>query len=439
MRSLGSLEVAQRVSEIASRKGVEYAVVVEAEKSVMLKLANGEPSVTQSWSGYTVNLYIAREGRLMVSSFQSRSPDQAAAKTLELLDKMKPSPLYAPLPEPSGSSYEAVDDRLAEMAVSGDVSRIVEDLELDQVGDAAGMILVALRERGLSSSSGASLEGRVTEFNGYMRVFRGEDASGQWSWVSTAYDPVAAKKAIGVAKSLAEECASLPRERVEPGEYRVLLSPMVAGNLLSTVVQSASAASLVFGTSFFSREQLGLQVASEKLTILDAPRVGRLPGYAEFDDEGVATRDKHVIRAGVLETFLHNSKTARLFGAETTGNAGLLLPRPFNMIVEAGDLSEDEMLEALGDGLYATNNWYTRFQNYPEGLFSTVTRDALLVVRGGKPVACSPRVRLTGSMKDVIRNVEGLGRTQWPIRWWEVRIPSLLPHVLVSKIGVTSE
>ncbi len=437
--SMDSLSVTEALVRRLEAGGVEYAVLVGQEYSVMLKLAGGQPSVVQSWKGYRVGVYIAREGRILYSVLQARDPGEVVARALESLGKLRPSPLYAPLPEPTGESYEAVDSTLAEMAVTGDISRLVEDLELDQIGDAAGMVEVSLAERSLVASNGARLTGKTTEFTGYVRVIEGEEASGQWSWVSTAYDPVAAKKAIGVAKSLAEECRGLPREKIEPGKYRVLLSPMVAGNLLSTVMRSASAGSLVFGTSFFSKDQLGSEVASPKLTLLDAPHAGRLPGYSLFDDEGVATKDKHVIREGVLETFLHNSKTARLLGSETTGNAGLLLPRPFNMIVAPGTLGEDDMLDALGEGIYATNNWYTRFQNFPEGLFSTVTRDALFIVRRGKPVACAQRLRLTGSMKEMIRRIDDLGRTQWPIKWWEVTIPSLLPHVLVGELGVTSE
>ena len=428
--------------EIAAQvKGLvdEYVVKVVREQSVMLKLANGQPSVTQSWDEYVVTIYAAKQGRLVLSNFRARDPAEALGKTLASLDKIQPSPLYAPLPEPTGKGYSVVDRRLREIAETGDVAQVIEDLELSQAGDAAGMITVSYQRVGLVTSAGAELEGEKTHFNGYIRVFRGEDASGQWSWTSTRYDAVAAKKAIGVAKRLAEGCASLPQEKVEPGEYRVLLSPMVAGNLLETLVMAASGGMIVFGMSFFQKESLGTQVASEKLSILDAPRREELPGYSLFDDEGLETKDKYVIRKGVLETLLNNTKTAKLLGLSSTGNAGLITPRAFSVVVEPGDLGDDDMLEALGDGLYATNNWYTRFQNYVEGLFSTVTRDALFIVRGGKPVACAKRARITGSIPALARNIEAVGRSLWPIEWWEVDIPSLLPHVLVSRIGITSE
>ncbi len=432
-------ELAEAVSKVLAGQVPEYIVIVEHEKSIMLKLARGEPTVTQSWDEYSVNIYVSKDGKILVSSFRSSSPEEAVRKTTAIISRLQPSPLYAPLPEPTGKSYSLVDSAVNDMVETGDLGRIVEDLELDSIGNSAGAITLGRESRLLVSSTGASLEGARTYFHGYVRVFADDDTSGQWSWTSTGYEPSKAKKAIQVAKDLAAECKKLPKEKLEGGDYRVLLSPMVAGNLLETVVRAASAASIIFGMSFFRPDMIGQQVAGPALTIMDAPTHTGLPGYSLFDDEAVATRDKHVIRNGVLETLLHNSKTAKLMGQENTGNAGILMPRPFNIIVGEGDIGDSELLEALGDGLYATNNWYTRFQNYPEGLFSTVTRDALFVVRRGKPVACAKRARITGSMKDLIRNVEAAGSTRWPIQWWEVTTPSLLPHVLVSRIGITSE
>jgi predicted Zn-dependent protease len=60
-------------------------------------------------------------------------------------------------------------------------------------------------------------------------------------------------------------------------------------------------------------------------------------------------------------------------------------------------------------------------------------------VRKGKPVACSRRARLTGRLPELIANIEELSRERWPIQWWEVDTPSIVPHILVSKLGVTME
>ncbi|MEB3760228.1 MAG: TldD/PmbA family protein [Desulfurococcales archaeon] len=431
-------EFAKKLVENIKGHVPEYIVQLEAENSVMLKLANGKPSVTQSWSEISVNLYFAKDGKMTVSSFRTSSPDEAIEKSIQILDKLTPSPLYAPLPESNGAPYWLVDENVKEMAISGDISQMISDLSLTELTNSAGAITLSYKSQLLAGSNGAWLKGESTSFQGYLRIFRGDDASGQWSWTSTRYEPGKAKKAIEKAVELAETCQSLPQVKLETGNYKVLLSPMIVGNLLQYVTMAASGASMIFGMSFFRPDDIKQPVASEQLSIIDDPHNEDLPGYRLFDDEGIKTFRKHILNRGILENILHNSKTARLLGGETTGNAGIIQPTPFNIIVEPGDIKEEELLEALGDGIYATNNWYTRFQNYVEGTFSTVTRDALLLVRGGKPVGCSKRARITGSLRDLIRNIVGLGKELWPIQWWEVSIPSLLPHIIV-KTRITAE
>ena len=435
---MSSRSLADTIVERVRRLVEEYIVTVIARDSIMVKYANGEVTVTQAWRDYVVNIYMAKAGRISASTFTSRDPVEAAARTATLIEKLQPSPLYAPLPQPTGKPSSTVDPKVRDLSLSGDAARLVEDVDVSRYGDVAGMNSLEYSKAYMMGSNGLDAEFEVTSFSGYMRVFRGE-SSGQWAWVSTRYEPALALKAIDKAGELASLCSTLPLERIASGTYRVLLSPMVAGNLMERVAFAASAGSVIFGFSFLQGRQKGDVIASGKLTLREIPLDPSLPGYRSVDDEGVATRDKAIIERGVFKGLLHNTKTAKLMGEESTGNAGWILPRIFNLEIEGGSLREEELLEALGDGIYATNNWYTRFQNYLEGTFSTVTRDALLVVRGGKPIACARRARLTGRLPELIANIEDLSRERWPIQWWEVDMPFIIPHVIVSKLGVTME
>jgi len=77
-----------------------------------------------------------------------------------------------------------------------------------------------------------------------------------------------------------------------------------------------------------------------------------------FDAEGCPTAKKNVIEAGVLKTLLYNLKTAAVAGKATTGNAskgGYSDPvgvRPFTMYLAGGELTEEELLQKAGNGVY---------------------------------------------------------------------------------------
>lgn len=428
--------LAEQAAKIISKYAGEYVVKITRTDNLMVKYARGEATVTQSWSTVDVEVYAAKNKRILVTSYSTTTPEKVLEELPRLIEALQPSPLYAPLPQANGEPLSFVDEKIREVVLSGDARRQVEELALEEAGDVAGKVEFALKRVVLVGSNDADYSYDATHFNGYIRVFQ-EKSSGQWSWTSSSYEPSLARKALEQAVELASLCSRLPRKSIKPGRYRVLLSPMVAGNLVEHLAMAASAGSIIFGFSFLQARKPGDKVASEELTVLDKPRDTSLPGFTGFDDEGVATKDKPIVEKGVLKTILHNTKTARVLGGQTTGNAGWIMPHPYNIEVRPGDHTLDELIEALGTGVYITNNWYTRFQNYLEGRFSTVSRDAVILYENKRPVACTERIRIADSMPNLFNSIEAIGREAWQIEWWEVTVPTRIPHMLVKDVGLS--
>ena len=88
----------------------------------------------------------------------------------------------------------------------------------------------------------------------------------------------------------------------------------------------------------------------ESMSIAERPFLPCAAGSAAFDAEGVATRERDIVRAGTLEGYVLSSYSARRLGLETTGNAGGV----HNAVVSttAGDL--DALLAQMGSGLLVT-------------------------------------------------------------------------------------
>ncbi|MEM2794929.1 MAG: metallopeptidase TldD-related protein, partial [Thermofilaceae archaeon] len=227
-----------------------------------------------------------------------------------------------------------------------------------------------------------------------------------------------------------------PRQ-IEPGAYDVLLSPMVVGNLMNLVGMMASALAVLMGNSMFARTEPGSKVASEKFSLIDAPRNPELLGSTSFDEEGQSTENKPIIEEGILKTLLHNSKTAAKFGTKTTGNAGIMFPRAWTLSIPAGDSTFDEMVKELKKGIIITNNWYTRLQNYVEGIFSTIARDAAFYVENGEIKHPVTRIRIADRLPKLLSNIELLGRDLYDISWWEVSPAVRAPYMMARDIGIS--
>jgi PmbA protein len=157
-----------------------------------------------------------------------------------------------------------------------------------------------------------------------------------------------------------------------------------------------------------------------------------------FDDEGVPIKDTIIVDHGVFKTFLHNTSTAKIFKTETTANAGIVAPRPFTIQMDPGDYEQAEMFSQVKNGLYLTNTWYTRFQNYTTGDFSTVPRDGAFVIKDGEIINSTGNIRVSENMLRLFQNVEALTRERHQVRWWdEISEPVFSPYVLARNVKIT--
>lgn len=435
------LALASKLVEKALREGFsEAAAKITSSRRTMVKIANSEPSVIQYWDTLNVGLYLVRDKKILIVELEPSNVEELDKSIKELIgiaDKITESPFYAPLPEPDRKPEPIpglVDDNIVRVLDNPVelAEAVIETAHREKIDFTAGTIDLAYTEKALITSKNVELYEDSTMIQAYLRAFAGEDGSGQWALGSRRLD----KKKLEEMASMAARYAVDSRGRVdiEPGVYDVILSPMVFGNLLDLVGWMSSAFSMFMGMSMFVKNKPGDKVASEKLTLIDDARNPELPGSTSFDDEGIPTYSKPIIENGVLKTILHNSKTATKVGVKTTGNAGWIMPMPWNLVVKPGTHSLEELIGEVKKGILITNNWYTRLQNYVEGLFSTITRDALFLVENGKITKPINKLRIADSLTRLLNNIEALGDKTYDIQWWEVRIPTRLPYVLIRQI-----
>jgi PmbA protein len=197
-----------------------------------------------------------------------------------------------------------------------------------------------------------------------------------------------------------------------------------------------SAYSVMVHLSIFV-DKLGQKVASDIVTMRDVPAPYSVSNRV-FDDEGVPARENALISKGVLKTYVHNSSTAKIFKTKTTGNAGIVAPSPWNIELDPGDLTRDEMFREVKRGLYLTNTWYTRFQNYATGDFSTIPRDGIFLVKNGEIKQSWKNIRLSDNALKMLNNIVGISKERQHVHWWvEAEPPSLSPYILMKDVQTT--
>ena len=158
-----------------------------------------------------------------------------------------------------------------------------------------------------------------------------------------------------VDKAVSGALGKLGADTVPSGKYNIIMDSSTVQSLFERYSSVFSARSAYLKTTLLAGRE-GEVVASEKLTLVDDPFYPEKFGHCPFDGEGVAVYTKNIIENGVLKTLLYNRMYASLLGRETTGNAASATHiEPKGLYIAPGELSNEELMQKLGDGLYLTS------------------------------------------------------------------------------------
>src|SRR6185503_16998875 len=101
----------------------------------------------------------------------------------------------------------------------------------------------------------------------------------------------------------------------------VLFEAPVALQLMGHFISGVNGGNLYRKTSFLV-DSLGRELFSPIVHIDERPHLPEGMASTPFDEEGVATRERTIVRAGIVEGYFLGSYSARKLGMKSTGNAG---------------------------------------------------------------------------------------------------------------------
>ncbi len=169
-----------------------------------------------------------------------------------------------------------------------------------------------------------------------------------WYSVSRVPHQVADPEALGRYAGQ-RALARLGARKISTRQAPVLFEAPIATSLIGTFVAAASGGNLYRKTSFLV-DRLGEQVFSRRVSIDERPHEPQGLASSPFDDEGVATRTRPIVRDGVLEGYFLGCYSARKLGMSSTGSAG----GNHNLAVRSEGPDFAGMLTRMGRGLLVT-------------------------------------------------------------------------------------
>lgn len=129
----------------------------------------------------------------------------------------------------------------------------------------------------------------------------------------------------------------------------VIFGADVAASLLGHFIGAIRGGNL-YRKSSFLLDQLGKPVFPDFVQIHEQPHLKKALGSVPYDAEGVRTVPHHLVRNGILESYVLSTYSARKLGMTSTGNAGGV----HNLIIDPGTLDQAGLLQKMGTGLLVT-------------------------------------------------------------------------------------
>ncbi len=275
---------------------------------------------------------------------------------------------------------------------------------------AAGACSAAVTMRAVANSPGIRACAETTSANLRM-IFAAADSSGYAEQRAEAASELAPRALAELAADTARRTAG-PRE-VEAGRWDVILHPAAVADMLLLLASSAfNSLAWHEGRSPLCG-RMGDRVCDESVTVWDDaldPRGLREP----FDWEGVPTRRVELLTRGVAAGLVHDTRTAALQDARSTGHAtppsSGLGPVPAHLFMQPGEADVEEMIAAIERGLVVTRFHYTNLVDPRQATFTGMTRDGTFLIEGGEVVGGVRNLRFTESILDALSRVTMIGR-----------------------------
>jgi PmbA protein len=409
-RSLGASDAAAEVSEgvglsVSVRKGEVENVERNRDKSMGITVYVGQ-----------------RRGNASTSDFSRAALEQTVRAAHDIARFTAEDPA-AGLPE--------TEDMALGAAAQPDL-----DLFHPWAIDAEAAMQLALRcesaalavDRRITNSEGAGVSAQQSHFYaGNTRGFGGGYASSRHS-LSVA--PIASTPARGgddmqrdawytsmrsaaelaapeaVGRYAAERALSrLKSRKIKTCEVPVLFESTIAAGLLGAYVQATSGGAL-YRKSTFLLDSIGQPVLPGHIDIFEDPHVPRGKGSSPFDDEGVRTKARDVVKAGVVQGYFLSTYSARKLGLRTTGHAGgsqnLALT---SRLTAAGDNLE-AMLKKLHRGLFVIE-LMGQGVNYVTGDYSRGA--AGFWVENGCIQFPVHEITIAGNLREMLKGIQAVG------------------------------
>jgi len=409
------LDTCERVLRLVGTDA-EAEVTVTAGTDALTRFATSFIHQNVADAATRVHLRVALDGRVAEAT-ATQADDEALARlarsAIDACRLLPVDPGWPGLAPPADAPpVEHWDAATADADPAERADRVAAFVAEADGLETAGFCSTDGREVAFANSAGQRLSGRSTTamLDGIARTPTSDgSARGASARLADLDGSVVGAEAVRRARSSADATD------LEPGRYEVVLSPSCVVNmLLFLALHGFNGRAVDEGRSFARIGEAQFDAALDLADDVAHPLAVGIP----FDAEGTPKRRVELVHDGVTSGLIHDRRTAKALGADSTGNAvagaGSWGALPANLVLSPGSSSRDELIGEVERGLVVTDFWYTRILDPRTQVVTGLTRNGVWLVESGRVVRPVTNLRFTQSFLEALGPgaVRGVGSDQ---------------------------
>ncbi len=261
----------------------------------------------------------------------------------------------------AGTDPRLVDsEKKIEMITRAEKTAWAQDASVVQVkvmyGDGSRQVVIA------------NSNGFIAEDNRDSIIFVVQGVVAKDSLMETGYEPVGGARGFELLekdppeqialRALSRALRTLHARRAPGGTMPVVLSSEAGGTMVHEAIGHGLEADLAGeGLSVYSG-QIGKQVASPAITVVDDGTIAGLRGSMGYDDEGNPTARTLLVDKGILKAYMTDLITSAKFDLPLSGNGRREsyrhrpIPRMTNTLILPGTMDPAEILAKVDRGIF---------------------------------------------------------------------------------------
>ncbi|KJF17024.1 TldD/PmbA family protein [Acidithrix ferrooxidans] len=361
------IKIGQRIADMASGgEEIEAYAIWERETSIRVYNSEIESLTTSESSG--IGIRVIRDKRVGISYAGTLEDDDLKRALEEARDNSRfaSQDPFAGIAEPDGVDGPKLNLWSVDITNTPTENKISLALELEKVTLSKDRRIKSLNS---SNYGDVSVESAIVNSKG-IASYTQQTYCWLWAYAlamqddetQTGFGLHASRDFAGIDLEYAAQEAAYKSTRMlgakkpKSSNLIAVFEPDISSSFIGIISSTLSAEAVQKGRSIFSG-RVGENVANSRLNLIDDPSDPRFFSSANYDDEGLASRQNLLIKNGSLKGYLYDSYTARKEGVAPTGSAirggiaGSCSPGPRAPYIEPGERSKEEIVSEITDGV----------------------------------------------------------------------------------------